>query len=450
MSIEYKIGISKVNKRTGVLDVLFEKDTNEGYTKSLVSEDRYFTLSFKKDTLYTDVEKADSKIAIARELWKEFQIDTVIINLPSALLYDKIALEHILSNIVRSFFVNIYKETSTIIVTHSGNAFNDLVKDNASMIRKVQAARLMSMLPANEATPEKIAIRLQKFFKKIPKVTTKVLKHTYLYKHEFNLIRAVGEGAINPPCMLVVERIVSPKYPTVCIIGKGITFDSGGLAIKSYKGIIKMKFDKIGAINASMSLLHLLENKEMDHVNLVGIFPFAENAISEKAVHPGDVVKSYLGKTVEIIDPDAEGRLILADALAYARKYHPTLVIDIATLTGHAEKINCWHYGYYFARPDSLKREFETLTNDIGERMIPMPTWDDYNEILKSPVADLINSPSKCSDAFVAALFLKEFVPEKSDWIHIDVTHEFDGNVPKGNGIRSIIAIAKQAIQKKK
>lgn len=450
MSLDYKLGISRISKKTVVFDLFLGTDTHEGYVKSLAPHDHYVPLTFQKEHLYADVDKAETKVVVTKELWKDLPVKEVILHLSSSFLEDRISLEHVLSNLVRMILANVYKDTTAIVVTHEGKNLYASVKDILSMIRKIQAARLMSMLPANEATPERIASRIQKFFKKVPHVTTKIFKQGYLKKHGFNLLRAVGAGAMNPPCMLVVERILSPKYPTVCVIGKGITFDTGGLSIKNYRSIIKMKFDKIGAVNASMALLHLMESKDMNQINLVGVFPFAENAVSETAVHPGDVVKSYLGKTVEIIDPDAEGRLVLADALAYAHKYHPEFVIDIATLTGHAEKINCWHYGYYFATPDALKEEFEDLTNEVGERMIPMPTWNDYSDVLKSSVADLINSPAKCSDAYVAALFLKEFVPEKSEWIHIDVTHEFDGNVPKGNGIRSIIAIVKQRFQKKK
>jgi leucyl aminopeptidase len=450
MSLEYRLQIDSVSKETGVIDLFFEKEDTKSYVSSLVPAERYQVLYFKKHTIYLDVDKAELSMAAIRQFWDNLPISRVILSLPENLLEDKDALEHILSNIVRSFFFNIYKEKATIIITHRGPTKKDAVATIISMIQKVQVARMLSMLPANEAYPEKIAARVQKLFQKIPKVTTKIWKHTYLYKHGFDLIRAVGEGAKNPPCMLIIERLVDAKKPTVCILGKGITFDSGGLSIKGYRSIMKMKFDKIGAINGSMSLMHLLEQKEHKDVNFIGVFPFAENAVDARSIHPGDVVKSFLGKTVEILDPDAEGRLVLGDALGYVHKYKPDLIIDIATLTGHAERINCWHYGYYYAQPDTLKVKMEKLTNQIGERMIPMPTWGDYKDVLNSTVADLVNSPLKCSDAFVAALFLKEFVPKGADWIHIDVTHEFDGSVPKGNGIRSMIHIVEEYLSKKK
>lgn len=450
MSLEYRLGIKKIENSSAVIHISYGKQ-KECIFQEMVSIDRFLSLSFKKDTIYEDINKAELRVAMAKEVWNDTSIHHVVLSISDGLLNEPDDLSNILSNLVRSFFFNIYREKkSSITVTHSGTKEILLVKDIVSMVQKIQAARIMSMLPANEGTPERMVQRIKKLFQKVPKVHARVFSRDMLYRKKFQLIRAVGEGAMNPPCMLVIERMVSPKQPTICILGKGITFDSGGLSLKPYSSIRKMKFDKIGAVNASMALLHLLEDPSLAHINFVGVFPFAENAVSEKSVHPGDVVQSYLGKTVEIIDPDAEGRLILADALGFVHKYHPSLIIDIATLTGHAEKINCWHYGYYYATPDTLKISFEHLTNDIGERMIPMPTWDDYKDILKSSVADLINSPPKCSDAFVAALFLKEFVPPQSDWIHIDVTHEFDGNVPKGNGIRSMISVVREYCAKKK
>jgi leucyl aminopeptidase len=211
-----------------------------------------------------------------------------------------------------------------------------------------------------------------------------------------------------------------------------------------------MKYDKIGAVNGSISLLHMLEMKSLQHINFIGIFPFAENVISENSILPGDVITSLSGKTVEIINPDAEGRLILADAFTYASRYEPDILIDIATLTGHAESINCWHNGYFFAEPEDLKQLFEKRTNDIGERMIPMPTWNEYREVLNSTVADLINDSNVCDDSFTAALFLKEFLPKNCKWLHIDLAHEITGRIANGTGIRSIIDIIDKYIPKKK
>lgn len=390
------------------------------------------TLTYRPKTIYADIKESEQKLSAFKVLndKKRFVIQ-VPHNIP------KENLEHILASVMVVLSNNEYKNPVKIVVTHPGNKKNPGIEHTIALLKRVQFARTISMFPGNLGTPKNMAKILQKEFS----CKTKILTHTYLYKHGFNLIRAVGESAKNPPCMLVVESIVKESYPTVCILGKGITFDSGGLALKTGSSINFMKYDKLGAVHGAMALAYLVENCK--GVNFVGVFPFAENAVSDRAVRPGDVIKSFSGKTVEITDPDAEGRLILADALAYSKKYKPDLIVDIATLTGHAEVINCWHSGYYYALPGENKLIFEEVSEKIGERMLPMPTWSDYSDILKSSVADLVNLPNNgCADSFVAALFLKEFLPEETEWLHIDLAHEYNRNtsLPKGNGMRSIVA----------
>jgi leucyl aminopeptidase len=447
--IEYRLDISKIPKDGAVIDIFYNQDETVSPISSLVPVNRYDFVSIKDDTMYLDIQKMMTRMQATDLLWDSFNVFKIYIYLPDSVLHSKSGLlEFVMSSCVQAFLSNVYKTQNTIIITHSGKV-NERVKNCISMIEKVQLARLFSMLPANIATPEKIAKRIQTIFDKVPKVSTRLLTETYLKSHHFNLLLSVNQGSKNKACMLVVERKTNSKQPTVCIIGKGITFDSGGLAIKPLRYMKDMKYDKIGAVSGAMALLHLMELKSIRHLNLIGIFPFAENLISSKAMRPGDVIKSHLGKTVEISNPDAEGRLILADAFSYAHKYKPDLLIDIATLTGHAESISCWHKGYYFAVPDSLKHKTETITNDIGERMIPMPTWDEYREVLRSPVADLINDSDVCDDSTSAALFLKEFIPKDSDWLHIDLAHEQDDHIPNGAGIRSIIEIVDQTYRKK-
>lgn len=450
MSIVYKLNVNKL-PLTGVLvDIYYnhiETISNLGKT---IPVNRYDFVSFREESIYLDVDKMMKKLQASITLWDSLNINKIYIHIPNVLLTkDMDELEFILSSIVRTIFTNIYKTSTEIIITHDGNE-NDKLKNIISMIQKVQVARLLSMLPANLATPEKIAKRIQTLYKNVSKTSTRILNKSYLEKHKFGLLLAVNKGSKNKPCVLVIERKINPKNPTICIVGKGITFDSGGLAIKTLRSMKDMKYDKIGAVNGAISLLHLLEMKDLQHINFIGIFPFAENVISENAILPGDVITSLSGKTVEIINPDAEGRLILADAFTYANRYEPDLLIDIATLTGHAESINCWHNGYFFAEPENLKQLFEKRTNEIGERMIPMPTWGEYREVLNSTVADLINDSNVCDDSFTAALFLKEFLPNNCKWLHIDLAHEITGRIANGTGIRSIVDIVDKYIPKKK
>ena len=435
MSLTYKL--SQNLKNWKVLEITFNKKEGAG------------KLHFSKETIYTDVREAADIVKAHTTLWGK-KVSKVAIHICETLLRDEHSLEHILSSLSRYLLGNIYVSKCSILVTHDGTAYNDKLKKIVSIINKIQVARKISMIPADKGTPLYISKTIAKMFKDtIPNVTTTIYKEKYLHDKGYGLIYSVGKSAENPCCMLVIERIKSKNSKTICIIGKGITFDSGGLDIKPSPHMANMKYDKVGAINGSMALLQLME--ELPDTNLVGIFPFAENAVSAKSTRPGDVVKSFIGKTVEITNTDAEGRLILADAIGHAHKYTPDLIIDIASLTGHSRIINCWHNGYCNVRPESLKLQFEKISHIIGERMLTMPLWDDCSYVLKSNVADLSNHPKECGDSFVASLFLKEFLPAKCDWIHIDIAHEIGANdIPKATGIHTIVAITKDYVGIKK
>jgi leucyl aminopeptidase len=307
-------------------------------------------------------------------------------------------------------------------------------------------AQLLAMLPANVATPKRLQQLFCKLFRGVRGAKIHVLNSKQLKSRGFGLITAVGQGAQSPPCMVVVERHghgAEKLRKSVAIVGKGVTFDSGGMALKPPQHLMKMKYDKIGAVYAAYATYQMMQDPALQQHTILGVFPLAENAISGKAIHSGDVVKSYIGKTVEITDPDAEGRLLLADAFGLLHSYKPDVVLDIATLTGHAQIIHCDHSGYFYASSEAWKRDIEKASFALGERMVAMPTWTSgYAHVLKSPVADLVNFPAnkECSSSsFVATLFLKEFLPKDCDWLHIDLAHEIDGAVPIGHGIRTLI-----------
>ena len=439
MSITY-IPNYKNYKDNIILNILLD---DKEVKKQKLIENGYITIKLNKNTIYSDLDKYNS---LLNNLQDTNNGKDIIIIISNNSISNTLYLEHILSKCVKNIIINPYKSTMNIIITHNSNKKLKHIENIVSIITKVEEARKISMIPSNMSQPIELAKQLKSYFKKYK---TKIFDTKYLEKHNFNLIRSVGESSSNKPCMLVIERIINKSNPTICIVGKGITFDSGGLAIKDLRSMVEMKFDKIGAISSCFSLLHLLELKSLENINLVGILPFAENIISSSSVHPGDVIKSYSGKTIEITDPDAEGRLILAEALSYSKKYKPSLIIDIATLTGHADSINFWHHGYYYAEPSKLKNLVEDLSNDIGERMIPMPSWSEYSNVLESSVADITNSPINKDDSFTAALFLREFIPKNTDWIHIDIAHEFKNGVSQGNGIRSIIHIIEQYTKQK-
>lgn len=358
-------------------------------------------------------------------------------------------LENILWSILKSFNSWDFEKDVQVYITHKG-VKNGFVQDIIHVATKIHHARTLAMLPANMGYPEAMKKHFQAVFKGVA-TKIKVFSRDKLKKRGFNLILSVGDSAKvkHRPLLMTIERLVKNPKKTICFVGKGITFDSGGLNIKTGRDsdIEKMKYDKIGAIYAAYAMLDLIQKPEFDEFNFVAILPFAENAVSDKSTRPGDVIKSYCGKTVEIVDTDGEGRLILADALSYAcEEYKPDLIIDIATLTGFAESMSCAHAGYYYTENDFMKKEMEEISFRLGERMIPMMTWNDMGNILQSNVADILNISRKdCNDSFVAAIFMKEFITcTKTDWLHIDLSHEFDDHVPEGNGIRTMIHIVKK------
>jgi leucyl aminopeptidase len=336
-----------------------------------------------------------------------------------------------------------------ITITHDG-AFRKDIQADVDILNKVHEARIISMLPSNQATPLQMFKEFKHIFSSCPDVRVRLITAKAMRKLGLNLMLAIGDSSSNKPCFVIVERRFRKPSKTVCICGKGVTFDAGGLSIKPIGHMVDMKFDKIGAVYGAYALRALVEDQTMKSTSLIGLFPFADNVISDRAVHPGDVVTSFSGKTVEITDPDAEGRLLLADALSYAEaKYKPDLIVDMATLTGNAAGVNCFQTAYYYASTPALSKLVYTAGETTGERMNPMPQWTEYSKVLKSKVADIqsVSYTHNC-DAYMAMLFMREFVSLKTDWIHLDLTSAYKDHEPTGKGVRAAIEIIKNYVKR--
>ncbi|MEO6581395.1 MAG: leucyl aminopeptidase family protein [Sphingomicrobium sp.] len=236
----------------------------------------------------------------------------------------------------------------------------------------------------------------------------------------FPLIAAVGQAAprTRAPRLLEAEW-GNPKHPRVAIIGKGVCFDSGGLDLKNASGMRWMKKDMGGAAHA-LALFGLVAAARLP-VRMHLLIPAVENAVSGNAYRPGDILKSRQGLTVEIDNTDAEGRLILADALARAAEDQPELMIDFATLTGAARIALGPDLPALFANRENLLTSLEDAAKEVGDPLWRMPLWDGYDEMLKSDTADLVNATgSPMAGCITAALFLRRFVPEAIAWAHLD------------------------------
>jgi leucyl aminopeptidase len=283
-------------------------------------------------------------------------------------------------------------------------------------------ARSLANLPPIIATPEFFANEGKKLAKELG-LGVKIYDKKQIEKMGMNGILAVSRGSSNPP--VLVELSYSPKNAKkhFALVGKGLTFDSGGLDIKNAEQMEEMKLDKTGACVVFGVMMAAAKLKLPTRIS--AFLPFVENMPGGSAIKPGDIIKMYNGKTVEILNTDAEGRLVLADALAFASERKPDFIIDAATLTGAIAVALGSHAIGMFSTSDELTCRFMEAGEKTHERVWLMPLFREYGEMMKSDFADLKNiSGKKEAGACTAAAFLKEFV--SAPWVHLDIAGVFN------------------------
>lgn len=282
--------------------------------------------------------------------------------------------------------------------------------------------RIMDLVnaPANHKTPETLADwALQSGQQHGYDVT--VLDAAQIESTGLHALLAVSRGSANEPRFLILDHQPTAATRTVVLVGKGVTFDTGGISMKSSTNMHYMKSDMGGAA-AVLGTVELAAQLQLP-VRVVGLIPTTENSVDAHSTKPGDVIDSYAGKTIEVIDTDAEGRLILADGLAYALKhYQPDVLIDLATLTGSVVQTLGYAAAGLFTNNDQLAQQLSDSSAATGERVWRLPLWDDYRDELKSDVADLKNYHGKpIAGAIVAAKFLEAFTENHPAWAHLDI-----------------------------
>jgi leucyl aminopeptidase len=282
-------------------------------------------------------------------------------------------------------------------------------------------ARRLSNQPPNALTPEVLAREARKVAREVG-LRCRVLDVAEMRRRKMGALLGVGQGSAHPPRLVVLEH--RPRRgrtrPTVCVVGKGITFDSGGISIKPAGGMHEMKHDMSGAA-AVVGVLRAAALLDFP-LHLVGVLAAAENMPGGEAYRPGDILGSMSGLTIEIQNTDAEGRLVLADALYYARTtWQPAAMIDLATLTGACVvALGSWTSGL-FGNHEGLIEAVRRAGDASGERAWPMPVWDEHRDEMRSQVADLKNvSGSRDAGASSAAGFLSRFVGD-TPWVHLDI-----------------------------
>lgn len=306
-------------------------------------------------------------------------------------------------------------------------------KDKVKLMSLFKSANITRDLinePSNKFTPLNFAKYIKKYFKNRKHVSIKVIDEKKIKILGLNLIHAVGGYSANKPRLVILDYKPINYKKTICLAGKGVTIDTGGYSVKDSMSMNNMHMDKEGACIGIGIFDNLV--KQYSKNRIVCLCPLVENILSKASTKPKDIVKAYNGQTVEIVNVDAEGRLILADTLAYISKnYKPDYIFDIATLTTSSDKY-CHTSFAYFTVNEKLSNIAITKSKDIGEKIIRIPPWVEYMEYIKSNVADVKNSGYKCQkgDDFMASLFLMNFIDKKyrNNWIHFDIRMMSDNN----------------------
>jgi leucyl aminopeptidase len=277
-------------------------------------------------------------------------------------------------------------------------------------------ARGIQVLPGNVCTPTYLAGMAEDLGSRHGMAVT-VLDKAALVREKMGALLAVAQGSAEEPRFVVLEYRGGSGSPVV-LIGKGVTFDTGGISIKPAQSMEDMKYDMSGAA-AVLGTFEML-GRLRPSIHVIGLIPTTENMPSGTAVKPGDVITSHLGKTIEVINTDAEGRLILCDALSWARRYQPAAVLDIATLTG-AIVVALGHTATgVMGTDDRLVEEVRQAGERAGERVWPLPLWDEYRDLMKSDIADVKNAGGRPAGSISAGWFLREFV-DGFPWAHLDI-----------------------------
>ncbi len=316
------------------------------------------------------------------------------------------------------------KETSLELITlivppAAAKKFSHLPLQVSAVCSGTILAREWVSTPSNEKTPAQFAASIMDQTKATDLKIT-VLDEKKLKQKKFGALLAVAAGSQNRPRLLMLEHKPKGAKKTIALIGKGVTFDSGGINLKLTGSLDGMKMDMAGAAAVAATLI--TASKLNVNLHIVGVLPLVENMPSGNAARPGDIVRTFAGKTVEIGNTDAEGRLILADAMAYAiQTFKPQAVVDMATLTGACIVALGEKIAGVFSSDDALARAIVESGKKTGERCWHLPLPEDYKELLKSDLADLSNmSSSRWGGAITAALFLSEFAKDTA-WAHIDI-----------------------------
>jgi len=408
-----------------------------------------------------DIKKINSdKIRTAASAVTEYcnskKIKDIIVSIPEIKEMDEetVALNIAEGLILSNYAFNIYKSEVEQTLLERVFVLSESKKLKASferlsiMAENIYLCRDLVNGNADEINPPNFAERAKRIAsKKGSGLKAAVLDKKGIIKNRLGLIEAVNRSSSVEPRVVILEyRGDTKKKSTIGLIGKGVTYDSGGLNLKSGTGMLTMKCDMAGAATILATMKSIAELKIK--ANVTAVIPLSENMIGADSYKPGDVYTSHSGKTVEIGNTDAEGRLLLADAISYMKeKYKPEIIVDTATLTGACVATFGETVAAFLSNSDKISEKFEKSSQATGEKVWRLPLFSDYDDRMKSEIADLSNmSSEKNAGTITSAVFLRHFVGE-TDWLHLDIAgtayySQKRGYLPKnatGFGIRTLV-----------
>jgi leucyl aminopeptidase len=346
-------------------------------------------------------------------------------------------------------------ESITLVTTAGSHEFDKAALERGAERGKilgeaVNFARLLALTPANDMTPKHMAAAAEKVAHEHG-LKFHALDEEQMAAKGMGSILGVSRGSDEPARMIVLEYHGDPgSSEKLALVGKGLTFDSGGISIKPAENMHEMKYDMCGGAGVIAAMLAIAQLKPK--ANILGVVPSSENLPGPRAMKPGDILRAMNGKTIEVINTDAEGRLILADALCYARELGATRIVDAATLTG-AMVVALGHSATgTISNNDAFRDHFIALSKHTTEKYWPLPLYDEFSQTVKSEIADLRNSTGRPAGSLTAAAFLKAFVGDVP-WIHLDIagTAYTDAETPylakgpTGYPVRAFVALAEDA-----
>lgn len=318
----------------------------------------------------------------------------------------------------------------TFFVSNASESLKNACKIGYAIGCGINVAKQLGNLPSNICTPNYLAKQAIILDKKYQNINTTILDKNAMQKLKMGALLSVTDGSNIAPKLIVIELNKTKQKKPLVLIGKGVTFDSGGISLKPSIRMDEMKYDMCGAASIFGTIYTLAKLNSDKYI--IGIIPAVENMPSKNATKPGDVITSMSGKTIEILNTDAEGRLILCDAINYAVKFNPEIIIDVATLTGACIVALSSYASALYSNNNNILNNLHEAGIDTYDRVWPMPMWSEYSEQLESNFADIANIGGNGGGSITAACFLSKFV-HNYPWAHLDIA----GSAWNSNSMKS-------------